>query len=814
MLLQQEDTQNIIVSQVENFATQNRPSLKDVACKTIIGLGYNLIPASVHKKSLVKWRAYQEKQVSLSQYQQWLANPWQASPINWLILMGRKPYSDAPGLVALDADDQQAMNVVEGRCPPTPLWTDTSRGRQYLYRRPDGPARVKSRNKTTIDGVTENLDIKADGGYVVAPGSQHASGHIYRWSQPWTRELLESLPIYDPAWLPHEGKDEFADDFEDDGDRETAVADIEISVGERVKQARAWLADQSAAQQSYGNSGASGYCFKLAIILVWEFGLPKTEACELLHEWGQRSDQVDADGSPWRWRWDEIRHKVNDATRASCDPERIGCRLDPYYIAPEDYVAIEEMVTPLEPELVLEPEPSPEPVVTVKPSLQDDPRFAYLWQGHHQKVSDKDRANRIKAIKHIWEVIPRDGFFPAYMRYWLPTSDCPVKFHLASALALVGHLMNRKVSLRMGGVPVFPTLWVAVLAESSTLHKSTAIRNLKRFLRDDPDYCDTLLPDSFTMEALITTLGWQLPPVEDGSLPAWISMRQRCDQRAAEERDYTKGVGLFHIDELGGWLAGLEKSYNLGGKALITEWYDKDNDFRRETKGSGTYYIYKPRLSILAASTVQWLTQNCQESDLMGGFLPRWLFFHETKKDYILSVRDDPVEDLWPELEDHLRRIKGHHGEVRLSSGAFDYYWDWRREIEESAEPAVKGWVNRLGDNAFKVAVIYEASVADHLAEISETNMKLACNLMSTIKTDLVDLLANELAWTEEGKELQKVIRRIREAGKTGIFHNHLLKALSPMRSRILKEHIQTLDERGELRIQKEGKGIRYSWAG
>ena len=92
--------------------------------------------------------------------------------------------------------------------------------------------------------------------------------------------------------------------------------------------------------------------------------------------------------------------------------------------------------------------------------------------------------------------------------------------------------------------------------------------------------------------------------------------------------------------------------------------------------------------------------------------------------------------------------------------------------------------------------------------------MKLACSLMSLVKTELVDLLANELAWTEEGKELQKVVRWLREAGKAGILHNNLLKALSPMRSRTLKEHIQTLVERGELGGQKEGKGVRYLWVG
>ena len=109
--------------------------------------------------------------------------------------------------MCVDADDAEAMELVRTRCPATPLTTQArSDGCHYWYRRLETTEKVKSRNRTRIGGHIYKLDIKADGGYAVAPGNEHWAGGRYTWSMPWTRELIESLPVYDPSWLPHEEK--------------------------------------------------------------------------------------------------------------------------------------------------------------------------------------------------------------------------------------------------------------------------------------------------------------------------------------------------------------------------------------------------------------------------------------------------------------------------------------------------------------------------------------------------------------------------------------------------------------------------------
>src|SRR5690606_29130271 len=68
-----------------------------------------------------------------------------------------------------------------------------SGGRHLFYRRPDDGARYK-----TTTSVLPGVDSRADGGYVIAPPSRHASGRTYAWevsSDPEDVQVAEA-----PAW--------------------------------------------------------------------------------------------------------------------------------------------------------------------------------------------------------------------------------------------------------------------------------------------------------------------------------------------------------------------------------------------------------------------------------------------------------------------------------------------------------------------------------------------------------------------------------------------------------------------------------------
>lgn len=96
------------------------------------------------------------------------------------------------GLVALDVDGQEAEEAVAELCgdarTPRSL---TGKGYHLLFVAPGDPLRNAVR-------LAPSLDLRADGGYIVAPPSLHASGRRYRWDKdtgrtPWQLELA-SLP--------------------------------------------------------------------------------------------------------------------------------------------------------------------------------------------------------------------------------------------------------------------------------------------------------------------------------------------------------------------------------------------------------------------------------------------------------------------------------------------------------------------------------------------------------------------------------------------------------------------------------------------
>lgn len=98
---------------------------------------------------------------------------WSATPdANIGIATGR-------GLVVIDIDPARAdegLSQFESALPTTPLVHTGSNGRHHYLRGPDG---VELKNSVSM--LAPGVDVRGDGGYVVAPPSLHASGRRYSW---------------------------------------------------------------------------------------------------------------------------------------------------------------------------------------------------------------------------------------------------------------------------------------------------------------------------------------------------------------------------------------------------------------------------------------------------------------------------------------------------------------------------------------------------------------------------------------------------------------------------------------------------------
>jgi len=102
------------------------------------------------------------------------------------------------GLVVVDTDNAEAEAWANEHLPATPMMCKTAKGMHRYYRHPGTEVRNGARI-TTADG-TFALDVRGDGGYVVAPGSTHPTGTIYTAPSKWPASL-DDVPVFSPSWL-------------------------------------------------------------------------------------------------------------------------------------------------------------------------------------------------------------------------------------------------------------------------------------------------------------------------------------------------------------------------------------------------------------------------------------------------------------------------------------------------------------------------------------------------------------------------------------------------------------------------------------
>jgi hypothetical protein len=100
------------------------------------------------------------------------------------------------GLVVIDVDDHESgkgsrsLAEIEQSLgePLVTLTAQTGRGKHLYFAHPDGNV------PNSIQKLAQGIDVRADGGYVVAPPSLHANGSRYTWLNA-EQELAELAPV-------------------------------------------------------------------------------------------------------------------------------------------------------------------------------------------------------------------------------------------------------------------------------------------------------------------------------------------------------------------------------------------------------------------------------------------------------------------------------------------------------------------------------------------------------------------------------------------------------------------------------------------
>ena len=153
---------------------------------------WSVIPMHAHdKRPSIRWLEFQHRYASESEVQDWYAH-WPDGNVG--IVTGV-----ISGLVVLDIDpkhggDASLAKLIQehGPLPHTIEAVTGGGGRHVYFSHPGGMVRNKV-------GLAAGIDLRGDGGCVVAPPSVHASGKSYTWLEGHDPEQAKLAPM--PGWL-------------------------------------------------------------------------------------------------------------------------------------------------------------------------------------------------------------------------------------------------------------------------------------------------------------------------------------------------------------------------------------------------------------------------------------------------------------------------------------------------------------------------------------------------------------------------------------------------------------------------------------
>lgn len=173
---------------------ENRPNHPAAMRAAMLYLSYGWSVIALRpgdKRPVIPWQEYQHRHPSEREVASWFAL-WPQANIG--IVTGA-----VSRLVVLDVDPAHGgnkslagMESLHGPLPSTVQAVTGGGGRHFYFVHPGGtvPNRV---------GLLEGIDLRGDGGYVVAPPSLHPSGGRYAWVAEMDPEKRRLADL--PSWL-------------------------------------------------------------------------------------------------------------------------------------------------------------------------------------------------------------------------------------------------------------------------------------------------------------------------------------------------------------------------------------------------------------------------------------------------------------------------------------------------------------------------------------------------------------------------------------------------------------------------------------
>lgn len=283
-----------------------------------------------------------------------------------------------------------------------------------------------------------------------------------------------------------------------------------------------------------------------------------------------------------------------------------------------------------------------------------------------------------------------ENWLHAYAEYTTGTESPPI-FHLWTALGTLAGAAQRKIYMDAGYYQVYPNMFIILCSPAGRSRKSTALRIGKKFLRGVEEYGQEI---HFSTQA--------------SSVAALVSQFSKINNKEHQSLS-------AYISELGSMLG----SKSIEMTDFLTDIYDCNPDWDKQTIGRGLEKIEKPWFNLLAGTTPQWMGENLSKTAVEGGFVSRSIFVYEDTRLRVAFPEITPEQrKIEKALVHDLAHIADLRGIFQFSDSGREYYREWYEDQDHSMDVKdyrIAGYFERKHVHVLKVAMAVSLAAGDEL---------------------------------------------------------------------------------------------------
>ncbi len=370
----------------------------------------------------------------------------------------------------------------------------------------------------------------------------------------------------------------------------------------------------------------------------------------------------------------------------------------------------------------------------------------------------------------VIDVLP-DGWIRDYVIFQ-QISEAPDSFHLFSALAVLSHVVGRKVFYRVGAQVIYAPISVFLVSPAGQARRSSAIGAAA----DIAQMAGTnLLRDVMTPEGLLYSLK-------------------------------SNSHALIIGDEAASILN--KSAYMETMPQTLCPLLDCKTPYQKTLK-SETFTIEEPTVSLLMGCAPEWIITSMPKAALGGGLFSRLLVVRETKVKRLIPRPEDEMDD--KTIEESMNRIGRQLLELASAPGGrmtyserskklFDDFYEENNEALEIADERMAVYLSRKHIHVHRMCMAFLVSEGKKRLEVDETTLVTVLSLLKSIEVGMS--VAYSMTGLEAfGQLQQRILNRI-DRGGGQVKHSELLRHLS-CSSLEMQNAIATLLEADTIEVQQ-----------